>query len=204
MKMVLDADPETNYAYINWNYMPPAGSSMIHPHLQVNCGRLPTNQHRRQIEACEKYHEKNGKNFWHDFVEKEIWNKDRYIGELGPTFWYMNYVPLSYLPDVSCLFPEKCSVTLLSENDLSFFLKGLSRILSYFDLENVYSFNMALFSMREHEHFRMNARITPRMLPRPIGNSDHTYFQAIHKEPYCVRIPESVTGKVSSLFFSGI
>ena len=200
IKMIARLDPLVNYFYINWNYMPPAGSSMVHPHLQVNCGEVPTNQHRIQMEACRKYYEENRSSFWQDFIEAEKEREERYIGEIGSSFWFMGYVPQSFLPDIWCIFSEHHSLTHLGEDEFFPFIKGLSRILKYLSLKNIFSFNMSLFSVREDEHFRINARVCPRLLPRPIGNSDQTYFQTIHKETYSVWPPESVCQMIREIF----
>ena len=48
--------PESVYHIINWNYMPPAGSSIIHPHLQVFSTSTPPNLMREEIEASKAYH----------------------------------------------------------------------------------------------------------------------------------------------------
>jgi UDPglucose--hexose-1-phosphate uridylyltransferase len=200
VKRVAEVDPAVNFFTINSNYMPPAGSSLVHPHLQVSCGEVPTNQLRVQIEASRRYCEENGTNFWQDFMEAEKQGEKRYIGEINSTFWVMSYVPISYLPDISCIFSAHYSLAQLEEGELLSFVDGLSRILRYFSLENISSFNMSLFAIREGEHFRINARICPRLLTRAIGNSDQTYFQVIHREPYTLRPPESECQKVREIF----
>lgn len=200
VKRVAEVDPAVDFFTINWNYMPPAGSSLVHPHLQVSCGEVPTNQLRMQIEASRAYYEEHGTNFWQDFMEAEKQGRERYIGELNSTFWVMSYVPLSYIPDIWCIFSEHYSLVQLEEGELISFVDGLSRILRYFNLENIYSFNMSLFAIRQGEHFRVNARICPRLLTRAIGNSDQTYFQVLHKEPYTMRHPESECQKVREVF----
>lgn len=200
IKRVFELDPNVNFCSINWNYMPPAGSSLVHPHIQVNCGEVPTNEHRAQIEGSRKYYEENGTSFWQDFIKAEKGHKERYIGETGSSFWVMSYVPQGFLPDIWCLFPEHCSVADFGEVELVSFLGGLSKILKYLSRKNIFSFNLSMFSMREDEHFRVNAKICPRLYPRPIGNSDQAYLQMLHKEPFCLRPPESVCQKVREVF----
>jgi hypothetical protein len=46
----------------------------------------------------------------------------------------------------------------------------------------------------------VNARICPRLLPRPIGNSDIAYPQMMHKESFTVRPPEAVRKNVLRSF----
>ncbi len=200
IKRVVDFDPEVQFLYINCNYMPQSGSSLVHPHLQVSCGNVPTNHHRIQIEGCKRYFKENGKSFWQDFINAEKECKERYIGEIGSTFWVMSYVPQSFLPDVWCIFPEQYSLAQLGMEEVSNFLHGLSRILRYFGQENIPAFNMSIFSVKEDGDFRINARICPRLLTRAIGNSDRTYFFTLHKEPCTVRPPEYICPKVREIF----
>jgi len=193
-------DQQVRYFSINWNYMPQSGSSLVHPHLQVNCGYIPTNHQRLQIEGCRRYYRDHGKEFWHDFMNLERECGERYIGEKGGTFWTMSYLPQAFLPDVWCIFREHHCLTQLKDEELEDFLQGLSRILVYFDHERIPSFNVSIFSIKEEEHFRINARICPRLLPRPIGNSDRAYLQILHKEPYTVKHPESLCQTVREIF----
>ena len=78
--------------------------------------------------------------------------------------------------------------------------QGLSGVLRYSGKENIPAFNMSIFSIKEDDDFRINARISPRLLPRPIGNSDRAYFQTLHKEPCTVTPPESLCPKLREIF----
>lgn len=200
LKRVAQADPLARFFSINWNYMPCAGSSIVHAHLQPNAGEVATNALREQIEGCRRYEHANQRGFWHDFVQAEKQNDERYLGTIGSSFWVMGFVPVSFLPDVQCVFPERLSLMALSKEDLEFFLDGLSKTLKYFLEENIYSFNVSIFSAKEEKSHRVNARICPRLLPRPIGNSDIAYPQVMHKESFTVRPPEVVRKKVLERF----
>jgi len=200
IQRVVDFDPEVQFFSINWNYMPPSGSSLVHPHLQVNCGYVPTNHHRIQIEGCKRYGKKNGKSFWQDFIHAEKECEERFIGEIGPTFWTLSFVPQSFLPDIWCIFPDYHSLTHLSMAEIASFLQGLSRVVQYFGQENIPAFNMSIFSVKDNDNFRINARICPRLLTRAIGNSDRAYLYTLHKEPYTVRPPESLCPELKKIF----
>jgi len=197
---VAQYDPLIRFFSINWNYMPCAGSSMVHAHLQPNAGEVATNALREQIEGGRRYEHANRRNFWQDFVQAEKQNNERSLGTIGSSFWAMSFVPAGFLPDVQCVFPERLSLMELGKDDLEFFLDGLSRTLKSFLAENIYSFNVSLFSTKEEKGHRVNARICPRLLPRPIGNSDIAYPQMMHKESFTVRPPETVRKEVLESF----
>ena len=200
LKRVQECDAGARFFAINWNYMPPSGSSIVHPHLQPTAGGIPTNHLRLQLEGVERYGKEHGVDFWDDFMEQEKQSGERYIGEIGPTFWVMSFLPLGFLPDISCIFTKARTLSDFTEEDLSPFLEGLARVFQYFLEQNLYSFNATLFAVRDSERFRVNSRICPRLLPRPIGNSDIAYPQMLHREPFTVYPPESVCARVREVF----
>ncbi|MEW6669912.1 MAG: hypothetical protein AB1512_32280 [Thermodesulfobacteriota bacterium] len=200
IRSVARHDSLVRYFSINWNYMPPAGSSMVHPHLQSNAGEVPTNEVRLQREGAGRYAKEKRSSFWHDLVETEKEAGTRYIGDIESTRWLMSFVPLGFLPDVWCIFPDHASLADIGENEILPFLRGLESVLRYFREQNLFSFNVSVFSVRGDDSFRINARICPRLYPRAIGNNDMAYFQALHKEPFCVRLPESVCEELKPYF----
>ena len=182
--------------------MPPAGSSIVHPHLQVNCGEIPTRLPFLQMEASHRYYMENGRTFWDDFMAAEKGLDERYLKDIGSTFWTMSFAPHGALPDISFICKSHSSLIQVEEDDLEHLLQGLSRAITYIDREGLYSFNLSIFSGRENEHFRVNGRITPRILLREIGNSDQTYYQVLHREPCSMKSPESARKRVLELFNS--
>jgi UDPglucose--hexose-1-phosphate uridylyltransferase len=201
-KRVAQYDPLVRFFSINWNYMPCAGSSIVHAHLQPSAGEVASNALREQIGGCRRYEQVNRRNFWLDFIQAEKQQDKRALGTIGSSFWTMSFVPVSFLPDVQCVFPEHLTLLELSDNDVDSFLDGLSRTLKYFLGENIYSFNLAIFSTKDDRSHRVNARICPRLFPRPIGNSDIACPQMIHREPHSVRPPEAVREKLLQVFKS--
>jgi len=200
IRRVADYDPQVHYFSINWNYMPDSGSSLVHPHLQVNCGYIPTNQQRMQVEGCKRYLTEKETSFWQDFMTSEKQIGERYIGEIGSTFWVLSFVPQTFLPDIWCIFSDHYSLIQLEMAELFPFLQGLSAVLRYFEQQRIPSFNLSVFSVKEGDYFRVNARICPRLLPRPIGNSDRAYLQTLHKESYAISPPEAVCPALREVF----
>lgn len=196
---VLDYDPSVRAWSINWNFMPPAGSSIMHPHLQINCGPAATNEMRAQLEGSLRYTASGLGDFWDDYIAQEKSDGRRYLGRRGPFSWFLPFAPRGFLPDAWGIF-DRHDITSLTPAEINGFAEGLSRVISYFAAEGLYSFNMALFSFRGASCFRPNVRISPRLLTREAGNSDHTYLQALHREPYCVKTPESVSERIKKIF----
>lgn len=200
LRRVAQCDARVRFFSINWNYMPCAGSSLVHAHLQPNAGEVATNALREQVEGSRKYAQEQGGNFWQDLVQAEKRKGERFLATIGSSAWSMSFVPASFLPDVQCVFPERLSLVEWSDPDLGDFLEGLSRTLKYFLEESIYSFNVSIFSALAEKDHRVNARICPRLLPRPIGNSDIAYPQMMHRESFTVRPPEVVRERVLTYF----
>jgi len=193
-------DPGIRFFNLNWNYMPPSGSSMIHPHIQVNCGEIPTYQIRLQMESSQAYWLQSRRTFWEDYLRAEKELDERFIAEIGPTFWTLSFAPHGAFPDIWCIFRDCRSLVAWDDTERDAFLDGLTAALGYLDQAGFYSFNVSIFSGRGTDHHRVNARITPRMLLREIGNSDQTYYQVLHREPCSVRPPESLRADVRKAF----
>ena len=81
IKSVQKFDPAAKYHFIAWNYMPPSGGSLVHPHLQSNAGYYPTDYQKQILEASEKYYQEKGTNYWSDLLEQEKKTGERYIGQ---------------------------------------------------------------------------------------------------------------------------
>ncbi len=92
--------PEAVYHIVNWNYMPPAGSSLIHPHLQVFSTSSAPNLMWTELEASRYYQESRGTNFWEDLVIAEKEAGERYLGKIGRTQWLTAFAPMGVAGDV--------------------------------------------------------------------------------------------------------
>jgi galactose-1-phosphate uridylyltransferase len=60
------------FCSINWNYMPPAGGGLIHPHLQTIAGKKPTNFMQRLLASAQNYMAASGGgNLWRNLLAAE-------------------------------------------------------------------------------------------------------------------------------------
>ena len=119
--------PESVYHLINWNYMPPAGSTLIHPHLQVFSTSSAPNLMRQELEASKRYLDSHGSNFWDDLVAAERQSNKRYLGKIGRTHWMTAFAPLGVAGDVLAVVEDARCTLELSDEDLLDVAAGLSR-----------------------------------------------------------------------------
>jgi galactose-1-phosphate uridylyltransferase len=111
--------PESVYHLVSWNYMPASGSSVIHPHYQVFSTAYAPNQLRAELQAAEKYMEKNGTNYWDDLVKAEKAAKDRFLGRIGRSNWMTVFAPLGVAGDVVAVIDDISSTLELTDEDLT-------------------------------------------------------------------------------------
>ncbi len=202
-RRVASAKPEVACFSINWNYMPPAGSSLVHPHLQPIAGETPTNTQRELVRASHEYVSRHMTHYWRDLVEREEELGERYLGELGRVVWIAPFVPTGLYPDTMAVFRECPDLLELEEQDFFDFSCGLVKVLRFYHSLGIYGINFSLFSGPDGDPtLWVHSRITPRSFPRPIGNSDITYFGMLHKEPLSLMKPEEMASRVKPLFSS--
>ena len=192
IRRVEKADSAAMYHFIAWNYMPPSGGSLVHPHLQSNAGYFPTTYQKQILEASRKYKDEKGTNYWNDLLAQEKQIGERYIGKTGGVEWLSGFMPKGRLSDVIAMFPGKASITELDEDDLHDFAAGLLNVFGYLDELNLPAFNMATYSGFDSNEFMAHARITPRgsLLYSPIETSDQFYYPIMHDENICIVPPE--------------
>jgi UDPglucose--hexose-1-phosphate uridylyltransferase len=191
LRAVARADPAARYRFIAWNYMPAAGGSLVHPHLQSNAGYFPTDFEKPLLEAAAAYFKDRGTDYWSDLVAAEQRAGERYIGRTGGVEWLTAFAPRGRLSDVLAVFPDRPSVIDLTKDDLEDFAAGLLKVFAFIDGLNLAGFNMATYSGFDGS-FRAHARITPRgsLLYSPIETSDQFYYQVLHDENICILPPE--------------
>ncbi len=197
------ADAQVRFDFIAWNFLPPSGGSLVHPHIQCNAGYFPTFYQKQVLEACDKYHQATGRNFWSDLVEEERRRQERYIGTTGNACWLTAFAPRGRLMDVLTVFPGRSSITELSEEDFRQLATGLLNIFRYMDELNLVSFNLSTYSGTDSNRFWTHVRIIPRslLLYTPIETNDHFYLQVLHDESVCLLSPEVACQELKKRFF---
>ncbi len=191
-----------SYHIMTWNYMPPSGGGLVHPHQQYFATNYPGNQFMDELKASEMYYATNGMNFWKDLIEEEIKINGRYIGRIGTSHWIATFISFSFNGDVLCIFPDVFSIDDFSENHISDLVSGLLNVFRYYESIGIYSFNTSLFfGPKGPRSFSCHFRIAPRtFLNTRDFAPDMNFFQALLAEPVCVKLPEDLCKEVKSFF----
>lgn len=189
------------YCSINWNYMPPAGGGMIHPHLQTLVGMKPTNYMQRLLNSAQNYAAASGGNLWRNLIVLEREAKERFIGSTGCISWLVSFAPKGMAGEIDFIFQEKTSFFDLTEANFDELLAGLAKIFGYLYLNNFMSFNMSLYApMINDKNFWVQGTIVPRFEINPLGTSDVNYFEKLHNEVICPVGPEELCRELQPCF----
>jgi UDPglucose--hexose-1-phosphate uridylyltransferase len=182
------------YPVITWNYMPPSGGGLVHPHQQCFATSYPGNQYMDELRASERFYAKQRMNYWSALVDEEQRIGKRYMGSLGSSHWLASFVSLGILGEVMGVFPDVFSIDDFAETHTQALVSGLLRVFSYYRANDIYSFNAALFfGPPEQNYFATHFRIIPRtFLNMRDFASDSNFLQMLLGEPVSVVMPEDV------------
>ncbi len=193
---------ESIYHLINWNYMPPAGSSLIHPHLQIFATANAPNLLRQEIDAAHAYQLRTGNNFWDDLVSCESAGGERFLGRIGRTSWLSAFAPMGVAGDVLAVTAEIASTLDLTETDISDLALGLTRVMAAYDSLGIYSFNMNFFSARSGDSAsRFHLLFSPRtFFNQTLGTTDIGALRHLFNETICMARPEDIAETLRGAF----
>ena len=197
---VLHSDSDAKHASINWNYLPPSGGSILHPHLHVIASERPTRYHQTAYDCGKRYFEENGTSYYNDLLATERRLQERWIGQTGSIGWMHTYAPKSHY-DFTGVIEQSPTLSELNEGHWSDLAEGLLNLFQYFKQIGVASFNMALFiPLQPTPEFGPHVRVIPRLTLGALGTSDMSVFNFLHGEYLSLKVPEQ-SAKAAAEFF---
>lgn len=185
-----------------WNYMPPSGGGLVHPHQQYFATDHPGNRYREELRAALEVRAEHGRNHWEALVEEEARRGERYVGELGGCHWLSPFAPLGVLGDLLGVFPGVCGLESFTAAHAAALVEGLVRSFRAFAAAGLHSFNAALtFGPEGQQAYPAQLRLVPRTFLNPRdGAPDLNFFQAVLGEPVSVVRPEELATQVRPYF----
>jgi galactose-1-phosphate uridylyltransferase len=193
-------DPAAVWSSINANYLPPSGSSLVHPHLQSAHDAHGLTHQRTLIERSQAWAEAN-QPYWAALVDQE---KDgpRWVGRTGTVAWLTPFAPTGF-SEVWGVVDGVADITDLSDDDCRALGEGLSRVLATYQTWNLASFNFGIIGggPRGRQHgFQVVLKVLSRSNPEPVYRSDATYFERIYGEALIDVSPEEVAAGLRAAF----
>ena len=193
--------PDAKYPAIIMNFLPPAGSTIAHPHIQALVSYSPVQEVGDLLSASQSYATTNGTKYWNDLIETERRLGMRYVGNLDGVHWITPFAPMG-LNESQGIIPAS-SLETLSDKDLIGLADGFSRVLKYYHDIGVRSFNAAIYSGPMHERseqFNMIARIVSRYGYKAKFVSDVWALQYLLGEQEVYESPEETCMKLKQYF----
>jgi galactose-1-phosphate uridylyltransferase len=195
---VHETNPALAYACIGWNYLPPAGASLVHPHMQVSMRDIQFNYPAFIEEKSTAYFNRTHHNFWKECVQDK-----RHIARLGRTEWITPYAPSGF-NEIWAIVKEVSNFSELTAEDISNLANGISTVLRYYDDAGCSAFNMLLYSgaLDDHsDHFWAGLRMISRPNVRPVYLSiDSWYMPKLLWEEIVADFPEDLADTVRAYF----
>ena len=94
-KLVRRLDPTAVWSSVNANYLPPSGSSLVHPHIQSSHDACGLTAQRLMAEQAGAWHERRLGSDWAALVEAEA-SGPRWVGHIGRVAWLTPFAPTGF------------------------------------------------------------------------------------------------------------
>jgi len=201
-KLIISKDPDAKYIVISLNHLPPAGASIIHPHVQVIQDYKPTVMLEKTLKASESYYKTYKSCFWDDLVESEKKIGERFVSNGKILNWIVSFAPLADKEVIGiCKLHKEC-FTDLNNDELNMMARDVSIMLSLLHNKlEVKSINMSIFSApigSKCKHFRIHVRIISRNRPTALYTNDMGFMEILQTEPVVTSLPETITHKLKT------
>jgi len=199
-EQVHKAFPNVGHTAIVINFLPPAGSTIAHPHIQTLASDVPLQAVADLVNATRKYAAENGSDYWRDLIVTERKLGERYLANLSGVDWLTPFAPVG-LNETDAVVCGKPRFNCLSDAEWDGLANGMIRVLKYYHELGVRSFNVALYaSPLDDDSIPVTARIVSRYGYRPNFVSEVWALQYLLGEQEVFESPEETCIKLSTYF----
>jgi galactose-1-phosphate uridylyltransferase len=181
LRAVRTHDAASSWFSVNANHLPPAGSSIFHPHLQGSANPYPTTL-QRLLAAVEPGRVR-------DYLALEQEEGQRLIAAADGVVWLASFAPLGPA-EVRAYVVERSSPDELDETLLARLAAGISRVLGVYARLGFESFNLALYGMPAGRPLEL--RLVARAYYGAALRSDAMWSERLHWEGAVDLAPERV------------
>jgi galactose-1-phosphate uridylyltransferase len=164
LKRLSEVDPSARFPAFAFNFLPPAGSSIFHPHMQILARDRPFYLVDLMLQKSKTYFEYRGHSFWSDLLAAEK-DGERYLFSREGVEWLVPFAPLRGMNEVQAVVPKKANFMELGEAEWRGLAEGISQVLQFYHAQGYGCFNIIIASgpMDEHlDYFDVNLRIISR------------------------------------------
>ena len=194
LEAVFEHDDEVSVASINMNFLRPAGSSIIHPHMQTLADDRGTDEQRRRTEAALAYRDEHDRGYWTDLLAAET-GGERHVGTTGDVKWIAPFAPKHHRHVQG--IADYTGLPAPGEPIVSDLAAGIVNTLAYYGDAGLNSFNFACFLA---EGRRPVIDIVARSVFDEYYWSDSPFFAVLHDEGVVDLAPEAVAAQAREQF----
>jgi len=213
-KAVHTFDSKQKYPSINFNFLPPSASSIIHPHIQVIQDAQPTKysdilfeQSKEYSKCVENIKESNSSsgNYWIDLIASEKKINKRFICENDFIAWVATFSPMGKDEIIGILKNPKTDITLFTEHECELLaIEIVTALRAMYLGRGVTSVNMAIIIGPIGENISNNYRIIVKIVSRPTFVPNYTgdigFMELLHIEPIAAATPEIIADTIKPHF----
>jgi galactose-1-phosphate uridylyltransferase len=189
---VFDHDGAARYASANMNFLRPAGSSIVHPHLQTLCDDRGTNRQRALLEGSRAY----VGDYWADLLEAER-GGERWIGSTGSVDWHAPFAPVHHRHVLGVA--EEAGVPAADDAVVADLAEGIVHALEYYGDLGLNAFNFACH-LADDEAMPTVIELVGRAVFDDYYWSDSPFFTVLHDEGVVDEAPEAVAAGARAFF----
>ena len=192
------ADPQIRHFTINVNYLFPAGSSVLHPHLQVIGSPFAGAHERSLLQSSDAYHRQHASSYWLDLCSTEKRLQSRWIGEIEGSSWFAAYAPIG-VNEINAITPNASHFLQWGDAEINGIAEGLAKTLALYHELQFSTFNLSCFSAPldvQRDDFRCLLRLINRQNVTPHYRADDYYFQKLLGNEIIIHTPEELAERM--------
>ena len=200
LAQIIQHDPQAVYMAITQNHLPSAGGSLIHPHLQVNADRLPSNYQRVLLHRANDFFSNSGKYLFASYLDHEIADGSRRIGTTGAWEWLAAFAPEGFY-EIWGILPHKTAFQHVSASDWQDLARGIMKVQRFYRQLCRNGYNLGILAV-EMPSSRLELRIVimVRSNYAPWVRSDHTGFEMMLGDMTTFNAPEQTAEQARAFF----
>jgi UDPglucose--hexose-1-phosphate uridylyltransferase len=169
-------DPALVHHVAGMNFLGPGGSSVPHPHLQVQVRGVPYSGVSRLLRESEAFLDRTGKSYWETLLAEEKQRGSRFVGTTGTVQWIAAWAP-AHQREIWGVLPGTGSLADLSDSAAADFAAGIARVISFYEELGNHPFTFAfLSSPRPARAFALHVKLCARPAFRPMYSNYDTWF----------------------------